>query len=87
MKNLDGRHTEALDILAQLKGKDVPTNDPAVVAKKAEIDQVLSLEQADGPWSIKECFVSGPLKIRRRYLLAIGMLKFSPLYILAISLT
>ncbi|KAJ9640200.1 hypothetical protein H2204_003425 [Knufia peltigerae] len=66
-----GRHQEAVDILAQLKGHDTPLDDPAVLTKKAEIDQILQLEHADGPWHIKECFRSGPLKIRRRYLLAI----------------
>jgi hypothetical protein len=69
---IDGRHQEAVDIMAQLKGVNVPLDDPAVQRKKAEIDEVLALEQADGPWSIKECFQSGPLKIRRRYMLAIG---------------
>lgn len=61
-----------MDILAQLRGTDVPLDDPAVLRKKAEIDETLALEQADGPWKLKECFVNGPLKIRRRYLLAIG---------------
>ncbi|OIW31918.1 putative Myo-inositol transporter 1 [Coniochaeta ligniaria NRRL 30616] len=68
-----GRHQEAVDILAQLKGADVPLDDPAVQRLKAEIDEILALEQADGPWKLKECFVNGPLKIRRRYMLAIGV--------------
>lgn len=68
----DDRHHEAVDILAQLKGVDVPVNDPLVQRKKAEIDEILRLEQENGPWKLKECFVNGPLKIRRRYMLAIG---------------
>jgi hypothetical protein len=44
-----------------------------VQATKAEIDKALQLEQAAGPWSIMECFINGPLKIRRRYMLAIGV--------------
>ncbi|CAM1500395.1 Fc.00g095570.m01.CDS01 [Cosmosporella sp. VM-42] len=68
-----GRHQEAVDILAQLKGRDVPLDDPSVQQTKADFDNVLALEQFDGPWSIKECFASGPLKIRRRYMLAIGI--------------
>ncbi|KAL1845063.1 hypothetical protein VTK73DRAFT_1207 [Phialemonium thermophilum] len=68
-----GRHFEALDVLAQLHGKDTPLDHPDVVRIKEDIDRVLALEHADGPWSIKECFVGGPLKIRRRYLLAIGV--------------
>ncbi|KAL6242282.1 hypothetical protein RBB50_010830 [Rhinocladiella similis] len=68
-----GRHQEAVDILAQLKGRDTPLNDPAVLSKLADIDHILRLEHADGPWHIKECFRSGPLKIRRRYLLAVGV--------------
>lgn len=70
---LDGRNNEALDILAQLKGTNTPLSDPSVQATKAEIDKALQLEHAAGPWSIKECFINGPLKIRRRYLLAIGV--------------
>jgi len=73
MITTDGRHQEAIDILAQLKGPNTPLDDPAVLSKKAEIDQVLSVEQADGPMRVKEYISSGPLKIRRRYLLAIGM--------------
>ncbi|CAL5873626.1 uncharacterized protein PFLUO_LOCUS7907 [Penicillium psychrofluorescens] len=68
-----GRNNEALDILAQLKGTNTPLSDPSVQATKAEIDKALQLEHAAGPWSIKECFINGPLKIRRRYLLAIGV--------------
>lgn len=31
------------------------------------------MERAGGPWRLSEAFQSGPLKIRRRYLLAIGL--------------
>lgn len=71
--HLDGRHHQALDILAQLKGTNTPLSNPSVLATKAEIDEALRLEQAAGPWSIKECFINGPLKIRRRYIMAIGV--------------
>lgn len=47
-------------------------SDPAVLSKEQEIDHALELEQSGGPWKITECFSNGPLKIRRRYLLAIG---------------
>jgi hypothetical protein len=40
---------------------------------KKEIDDAIALERADGEWKITECFKDGPLKIRHRYLLAIGM--------------
>lgn len=39
---------------------------------KTAINEAITLEQADGPWKFSECFKSGPLKIRRRFLLAIG---------------
>lgn len=71
--NSDGRHSEALDVLAQLKGTNTPLWDLSVQATKGGIDEALRLEQAGGPWSIRECFSNGPLKIRRRYILAIGV--------------
>lgn len=67
-----GRHAEATHILAQISGKNLPTDDPAVVSLKKDIDDAITLELADGPWKFTECFKSGPLKVRRRFLLAIG---------------
>lgn len=67
-----GKHEEAVDILAQLHGKGVHASDPAVVKQKRAIDNALALENAEGPWRISEIFKNGPLKIRRRYVLAIG---------------
>jgi hypothetical protein len=61
-----------------LKGRDVPISDKRVVAQKKAIDDALALEEQEGPWSFREIFKSGPLKIRRRYLLAIG--KIEPEY-------
>ncbi|KAL8870827.1 MAG: hypothetical protein Q9174_003216 [Haloplaca sp. 1 TL-2023] len=68
-----GRHEEAIDILAQLRGKGVQPSEPAVIAQKKSIDGALALEEADGPWKFTEIFKNGPLKIRRRFLLAIGL--------------
>lgn len=45
----DGKHEEAIDILAQLKGKGIQPSDPAVVKQKKSIDNALALEEADGP--------------------------------------
>jgi hypothetical protein len=69
---LGGRHADATHILAQISGKNLPTDDPAVVSLKKDIDDAIALELADGPWKFTECFKSGPLKVRRRFLLAIG---------------
>jgi len=68
-----GKHAEATNILAKLSGKGISRNDPKVVRQKAAIDEALALENADGPWSITEIFKNGPLKIRRRFILAIGL--------------
>ncbi|KJR81422.1 sugar transporter [Sporothrix schenckii 1099-18] len=68
-----GRHQEAVDILAQLHSRDAALDDPAVLQTKAAIDAALALEQAGGPWRLSEAFQSGPLKIRRRYMLAFGL--------------
>ncbi|KAI9815140.1 MAG: hypothetical protein M1827_002983 [Pycnora praestabilis] len=68
-----GKHEEAIDILGQLKGKNILTTDFAVLRQKKAIDDALALEQADGKWHIMEIFKNGPLKIRRRFLLAIGL--------------
>jgi hypothetical protein len=70
--SLGGRHEEATHILAQISGKNLPTDDPAVVSLKKDIDDAIALELADGPWEFTECFKNGPLKVRRRFLLAIG---------------
>ncbi|GAM33607.1 hypothetical protein TCE0_011f00630 [Talaromyces pinophilus] len=67
-----GRHEEATHILAQISGKNLPTDDPAVVSLKKDIDDAIALELADGPWEFTECFKNGPLKVRRRFLLAIA---------------
>ena len=69
----DGKHEEAIDILAQLKGKGIQPSDPAVVKQKKSIDNALALEEADGPWKFTEIFKNGPLKIRRRFILAIWL--------------
>ena len=68
----DGLHGEALDVLAQLHGKDIPCDHPAVRGFKQDIDETLAFENKDGPWRFKEVFKNGPLKIRRRYILVIG---------------
>ena len=70
----DGRHEEAVDVLAQLHGKNIPFIDRNVVGLKREIDEALALENADGPWKLSEVFKNGPLKIRRRYIMVIGRL-------------
>jgi hypothetical protein len=69
----DGKHAEATNILAKLSGKGISRSDPKVVRQKIAIDEALALENADGPWRITEIFKNGPLKIRRRFILAIGM--------------
>ncbi|KAF5009444.1 hypothetical protein FDECE_4326 [Fusarium decemcellulare] len=68
-----GRHSEAIDILAQLSNKEGSLDDPTALKLKADIDSALALEEAGGPWHIREMFISGPLKIRRRYMLACGL--------------
>jgi hypothetical protein len=70
---LGGRHAEATHILAQISGKNLSIDNPAVTLLKKNIDDAIALELADGPWKFIECFKSGPLKVRRRFLLAIGM--------------
>lgn len=50
----------------------MPRNNPTVRKHKRAIDAALALENAEGPWKFTEVFKNGPLKIRRRYLLAIG---------------
>jgi hypothetical protein len=71
--SLGGRHAEATHILAQISGENMPIDDPTVVSLKKDIDDAIALELADGSWKFTECFKSGPLKVRRRFLLAIGM--------------
>jgi MFS family permease len=68
-----GRHAEALDVLAQLHGKDIPCNNSQVLGQKRAIDETIALESVDGPWRFIEVFRNGPLKIRRRYILVIGI--------------
>ena len=68
----DGRHEEALDVLAQMVGKNIPCNHPRVLGQKKDIDETLAIENEDGPWRFKEVLRNGPLKIRRRYILVIG---------------
>ncbi|OQV09483.1 hypothetical protein CLAIMM_13601 [Cladophialophora immunda] len=68
-----GRHEEAVDILAQLHGKNTPCDFPAVLEQKRLIDEALAIENEGGPWTITEIFQNGPLKIRRRYILVIGI--------------
>ncbi|CAH0033265.1 unnamed protein product [Clonostachys rhizophaga] len=68
-----GRHDEAIDIITQISGKGLSHQDPIVVGMKSSIDEAITLEQADGRWRFSECFKSGPMKIRRRFLLAIGL--------------
>lgn len=62
-------------MLAQLHGKNISCDHPNVLGLKREIDQVLTMEDKDGPWKFNEIFKNGPLKIRRRYLLVIGQEK------------
>lgn len=68
-----GRHEEAIDILAQLQGKDIPCDAPTVLEQKRLIDEALALENEGGPWKFSEVFQNGPLKIRRRYIMVIGI--------------
>ncbi|KAE8358133.1 general substrate transporter [Aspergillus caelatus] len=67
------RHEEALDVLSQLSSKDFTEGNMEAQKLKVHIDRVLTLEEAEGPWHIREMFMSGPLKIRRRYMLACGL--------------
>ncbi|PKS04875.1 hypothetical protein jhhlp_008239 [Lomentospora prolificans] len=50
----DGHHHKAIDNLAQLKGTDTLRDDTVVLNKKAEIDQVLSVKQANGPMRMNQ---------------------------------
>lgn len=68
-----GYHADALDILAQLHGKNISSLDPAVLQQKKAIDEALALENIDGQWKISEIWKNGPLKIRRRYLMVIAI--------------
>lgn len=45
----DGRDGEAIDILAQLHGKNMPRDDAVVLKQKRAIDAALALENAEGP--------------------------------------
>ncbi|KAF2123156.1 general substrate transporter [Lophiotrema nucula] len=67
------RHSEALHVISQLAGRNMTPEDAIVRGQKAAIDHAIALETADGPWRFSECFKSGSLKIRRRYILAIGL--------------
>ncbi|KAK5192728.1 hypothetical protein LTR99_010394 [Exophiala xenobiotica] len=67
----DGRHEEAIHVLAQLTGKDVKLDDASVIKQKKNIDDAIALERADGVWKFSECFRNGPLKIRRRFIFVI----------------
>ncbi|KAL2444007.1 hypothetical protein ABEF95_014685 [Exophiala dermatitidis] len=69
----DGFHGEALDILAQLCGRNIFYDDQRVQAQKAEIDEALALENEGGKWKISEVWQDGPLRIRRRYLMVIAI--------------
>ena len=73
MTFLDGRHGEAIDVIRQILGKDLQPDDSSVVKMKHEIDEAVRLEEADGPWRFSEVFKNGPFKIRRRFLLVIGV--------------
>ena len=68
-----GRHEEAIEVLAQLRGRGVQPSEPAAAGQEKSIDGALALEEADGPWKFVEIFKNGPLKIRRRFMLAIGL--------------
>ncbi|KAL9013791.1 MAG: hypothetical protein Q9173_001535 [Seirophora scorigena] len=69
----DGKHEQAIDILARLKGKGIQPSDSAVIRQKKSIDNALALEEADRPWRFSEIFKNGSLKIRRRLILAIWL--------------
>ncbi|KAL2848603.1 general substrate transporter [Aspergillus pseudodeflectus] len=68
-----GRHAEASHVLSQITGKGLSVESPEVAVIKKEIDDAIALEQADGEWKFSECLKDGPLKIRHRFLLAIGL--------------
>lgn len=55
-------------------GKGLSHGDSAVRKMKHEIDEALRFEEADGPWKISETLKNGPFKIRRRFILVIGLL-------------
>lgn len=64
-------------MLAKLAGKGLTPSHPKVVQQKKAIDDTLALENADGPWKFTEIFKNEPLKIRRRFQLAIGQFPFT----------
>lgn len=69
----DGRHEEAIGVIRQILGKNLEPGDSDVVKMKHEIDEAVRLEGADGPWRFSEIFKNGRFKIRRRFILVIGM--------------
>ncbi|KUL81393.1 hypothetical protein ZTR_09881 [Talaromyces verruculosus] len=68
-----GRHSEALHVLTQISGNNLAIRDPVVTTLKKDIDDAIALENNDGPWRFSQCLINGPLKIRHRFLLAIGL--------------
>ncbi|KAL4876040.1 general substrate transporter [Aspergillus karnatakaensis] len=68
-----GRHEEATHILTQITGKNLTPEHRDVVTLKREIDDAIALELEEGEWKFSECFKDGPLKIRHRFMLAIGL--------------
>ncbi|KAH6986655.1 general substrate transporter [Ilyonectria destructans] len=73
------RHGEAIDVIRQLVENDVDHDHPSVIQQKREIDEAIRIEEADGPFRWTEMFKNGPLKIRRRFLLVIGLQAFQQL--------
>ncbi|KAJ4203439.1 hypothetical protein NW759_015189 [Fusarium solani] len=72
-------HGEAIDVIKQLVDNEVAHDDPSVIQQKREIDQAIRLEETDSPFKWTEMFKNGPLKIRRRFLLVIGLQAFQQL--------
>lgn len=65
-----GRHAESSHVLAQLMGVNLTSDSRIVKDQKNIIDEAIRLETAEGKWKFKEMFQNGPLKIRRRFILA-----------------
>lgn len=55
----DGKHEEAIDIIAQRHGNGVQVTEPMVIKQKRAIDSALALESAEGPWKFSERFKNG----------------------------
>jgi len=64
-----GRLEEAATVIARLKGRDVPLDDPDVVALQTQISTSVEIESAGGPFKYKELFECGRIQNFRRIIL------------------